>query len=89
MKLKADDSHYVEYLYSLSDDYLVDFNIKMIGMENLIPSGVNYMNLEWQMKTPQTEKSKTNQDMYTGIYYQEKSNNEVDDLSLTSSDEGR
>ena len=87
MKLKADDSHYVEYLYSLSYDYLVDFNIKMIGMESLIPSGVNYMNLEWQMKTPQTEKSKTNQDMYTGIYYQEKSNNEVDDLSLTSSDE--
>jgi YidC/Oxa1 family membrane protein insertase len=87
MKLKADENHYVEYLYSLSDEYLVDFNIKMIGMESLIPSGVNYMNLEWQMKTPQTEKSKSNQDMYTGIYYQEKSNNEADNLSLTSSDE--
>tara|TARA_B100001758_G_C18416564_1_gene620389 strand:- start:3328 stop:5145 length:1818 start_codon:yes stop_codon:yes gene_type:complete len=88
MKLKADNNHYVEYVYSISsNDYLVDFNINMIGMEDLIPTSVNYMNLEWHMKTPQTEKSKSNQDMYTGIYYQQKSNNEVDYLSLTSSDE--
>ena len=66
MKLKADDSHYVEYLYTLTDDYLIDFDINFVGMESIIPSGVNYMNLEWQMKTPKTEKSKTNQDMYTG-----------------------
>ena len=87
MKLKADDSHYVEYLYTLTDDYLIDFDIKFIGMESLIPSGINYMNLEWQMKTPQTEKSKTNQDMYTGIQYQYSTDNEGDYLSFTSTDE--
>jgi len=87
MKLKADDSHYVEYLYTLTDDYLIDFDIKFIGMESLIPSGINYMNLEWQMKTPQTEKSKTNQDMYTGIQYQYSADNEGDYLSFTSTDE--
>ena len=89
MKLKADDSHYVEYLYTLTDDYLIDFNIKFIGMESLIPSGINYMNLEWQMKTPQTEKSKTNQDMYTGIQYQYSADNEGDYLSFTSTDEDK
>ena len=87
MKLKADNSHYVEYLYTLTDDYLIDFEINFIGMESIIPSGVNYMNLEWQMKTPQTEKSKTNQDMYTGIQYQYSADNEVDYLSFTSTDE--
>ena len=87
MKLKADDSHYVEYLYTLTDDYLIDFDINFIGMESLIPSGINYMNLEWQMKTPQTEKSKTNQDMYTGIQYQYSADNEGDYLSFTSTDE--
>jgi YidC/Oxa1 family membrane protein insertase len=85
MKLKADDNHYVEYIYTLSDDYLVDFNIKMIGMENIISN--NYMNLEWQMKTPQTEKSKSNQDMYTGIQYQYSADKDVDYLSFTSTDE--
>ena len=87
MKLMADENHYVEYLYTLKDDYLVDFDINMVGMESLIPSGVNYMNLEWEMSTPQTEKSKDNQDMYTGIYYQVDADKEVDYLSHTSSDE--
>ena len=45
------------------------------------------MNLEWQMKTPQTEKSKSNQDMYTGIQYQYSADKEVDYLSFTSTDE--
>ena len=89
MKLMADESHYVEYLYTLTDDYLIDFDIRFIGMESIIPSGINYMNLEWQMKTPQTEKSKTNQDMYTGIQYQYSADNEGDYLSFTSTDEDK
>ena len=93
MKLMVDNSHYIEYLYTLKenangdDDYLIDFDINFVGMENIIPSGVNYMNLEWQMKTPQTEKSKSNQDMYTGIQYQYSADKEVDYLSFTSTDE--
>ncbi len=87
MKLKADESHYVEYIYTLKNDYLVDFDINLIGIENLIPKNVNYMNLDWQMQTPKTEKSKSNQDMYTGIQYQYNSDNEVDYLSFSSTDE--
>ena len=70
MRLSIDSIHYVDFNYRISDDYLVDFNINLIGMDEIIPNELNYMNLEWQMKTPQTEKSKSNQDMYTGIYYQ-------------------
>ncbi|MEC7646214.1 MAG: membrane protein insertase YidC [Bacteroidota bacterium] len=87
MKLKADDSHYVEYVYTLKNDYLIDFDINLIGIESLIPKNVNYMNLEWQMQTPKTEKSKKNQDMYTGIQYQYNSDNEVDYLSFSSTDD--
>ncbi len=87
MKLIADAYHYVEYIYTITDDYLIDFDINLVGMEKLVPSGVNYMNLEWQMKTPQTEKSKSNQDMYTGIQYQYSADKEVDYLSFTSTDE--
>ena len=87
MKLKVDGDHYIEYVYTLKNDYLIDFDINLVGMESLIPSGANYMNLEWQMKTPQTEKSKTNQDMYTGIQYQYSADKEVDYLSFSSSDD--
>ena len=68
MRLAIDSLHYVDFNYRINDDYLVDFNINLFGMNEIIPKELNYMNLEWQMKTPQTEKSKSNQDMYTGIY---------------------
>ena len=87
MKLKVDESHYIEYLYTLTNDYLIDLDINLVGMETLIPIEANYMNLEWQMKTPHTEKSKTNQDMYTGIQYQYSADNEIDYLSFSSTDD--
>ena len=85
MKLKIDNNHYVEYFYKLENDYIVTFHINFVGMQSILTQ--NYMTMEWQMKTPQTEKSKENQDMYTGIYYQYSTDKEVDNLSLTSSDE--
>lgn len=87
MKLMINENHYIEYLYSIYDDYIVDLDINIIGMEQLVAANVNYMNLEWQMHTPQTEKSKSNQDMYTGIQYQYTTDDEVDYLSFTSDDE--
>jgi YidC/Oxa1 family membrane protein insertase len=89
MKLIADKDHYLEYIYTLSDDYIIDFDINLVGMESLIPQGVNFMEMQWQMKTPQTEKSKSNQDMYTGIQYQYSADKEVDYLSFTSTDEDK
>ncbi len=84
MKLEVDSSHYIEYIYTINEDYIVNLDIQMIGMNNIIPKNINYINLEWQMKTPQTEKSKSSQDMYTGIHYQYSSDEEVDYLSFTS-----
>ena len=89
MRLEVDSSHFIDFNYKINEDYLVDFNINMIGMNEVIPRELNFMNLEWQMKTPQTEKSKSNQDMYTGIQYQYSSDREVDYLSFTSSDDDK
>jgi len=90
MRLMIDSLNYFEYIYSLTeDDYLIDFDINIIGMQNIISKNVNYMNLQWEMSAPQTEKSKSNQEMYTGVQYQYNSNNEVDYLSFNSSDEDK
>ena len=70
MRLAADDNQFIDFNYVINEDYLIDFSIDLIGMHKLIPNEFNYIDLQWQMKTPQTEKSKTNQDKYTGIYYQ-------------------
>lgn len=87
MKLIADTNSYIEYIYTISDDYLIDFDLNLIGMEDLIPSNWSNLYLDWQMKTPQTEKGKANQDAYTGLYYQYQVDKEVDYLSLMNSDE--
>ena len=87
MRSEVDNNHYIEFVYTLSDDYLIDFDINLVGLENLIPKSINYITLDWEMETPQTEKSKSNQDMYTGIQYQYSADNEVDYLSFSSSDE--
>ncbi len=89
MILAANKENYLEYIYTISNNYTIDFDINIVGMNSLIPSEVNFMQMEWQMKTPQTEKSKSNQDMYTGIQYQYTADNEVDYLSFTSSDEDK
>ena len=85
MLLEFDKEKYIEYVYTISDDYLVDFDINFNGINNIINN--NYLNLEWEMMTPKTEKSKSNQDMYTGLYYQDSSDKEVDNLSLTKEDD--
>ena len=64
MLLEFDKEEYIEYVYTISDDYLVDFDINFNGINNIINN--NYLNLEWEMMTPKTGKSKSNQDMYTG-----------------------
>ena len=88
MRLEVDSSHFIDFNYKIKEDYLVDFNISMIGMNEVIPRELNFMNLEWQMKTPQTEKSKENQDMYTGIYYQYFADkDDIDYLGYTNSDD--
>ena len=62
MILAANKENYLEYIYTISNNYTIDFDINIVGMNSLIPSEVNFMQMEWQMKTPQTEKSKSNQE---------------------------
>ena len=88
MRLEVDSSHFIDFNYKLKEDYLVDFDITLIGMNKVIPNELNFMNLQWQMKTPQTEKSRENQDMYTGIYYQYFADkDDIDYLGYTNSDD--
>ena len=88
MRLEIDSSHFIDFNYKLKEDYLVDFDINLIGMNEVIPNELNFMNLQWQMKTPQTEKSRENQDMYTGIYYQYFADkDDIDYLGYTNSND--
>ena len=67
-----DNNSYIKYIYSLDENepYFVDFTIESEGISN--------PELTWTIAAPETEKSKTNQEQYTGFYYQENYSKDVD-----------
>ena len=87
MRLNAGNDRYIEYIYTLKpNSYLVDFSINLIGMDNLISSDVNYIDLNWATKIPSLEKGKDWENQNTGIYWKF-FEDEVDYLSETSDED--
>ena len=79
-------SSYIEFLYSLKeDDYMMDFDINFVGMENYIDQGTNYIDLKWVTELQRLEKGS---DRFNGptIYYKYYED-EVDYLSEMKDDE--
>ena len=63
---------FIEYTYTLNkeEENFVDLTINTEGISN--------PELVWTIAAPETEKSKTNQELGTGFYYQEKHSKDVD-----------
>ena len=88
MKLFANNGEFLEYEYNIHDDYMIDFNINSIGLNNYIPNNQNSLALQWSINLPRSEKSIDNERMYSTVYYKYLSeNDDVDYLSETSDDE--
>ena len=65
-----DKTKYIEYLYTLgNDDYMFDFTINLVNMQNVISSNTNYIDLNWYADLQKQERSA---DRFSGlptIYY--------------------
>ncbi|MGB0881693.1 MAG: membrane protein insertase YidC [Vicingaceae bacterium] len=74
---------YLEYKYTLSgNSYLVDFELNSVGFDDVVARGFHYY-LNWNMFTPNQEKTIKNQKAISTIYYQY-SNKDVDNISPMS-----
>jgi YidC/Oxa1 family membrane protein insertase len=77
-------SRYIEYSYGLKgNSYLVDFDLKMVGMNQLMDNSTEEVTLNWVIDSPSQEKSKENQERTTTTYYKYK-DGDVDYISETS-----
>jgi YidC/Oxa1 family membrane protein insertase len=75
---------YIEYVYTLKgDDYMLDYRINLIGMQDVITPGLNSLTLNWQMKTPRQEYNHENQERGSTIYYKY-TNGDLDNIGETS-----
>lgn len=64
------ENRYIEFLYTLyGDEYMLGFRINFVGMQEIIQSGTNFLDLVWNMSVRGQEKSRKMEDQYSSIYY--------------------
>lgn len=87
-KLEVAPGSFIEYVYTLEyNSFLVNFNIKLQGMDQYIAANQSYLNFNWSYDVPRQEKvSKFGEDGYTNITYKF-FEDEVNNLSKSKSDE--
>ncbi|KOH46822.1 membrane protein insertase YidC [Sunxiuqinia dokdonensis] len=71
MRLNAGNGRYIEYEYTLDyNSWLVGFNVKNVGLNELLSRNTNYLNFNWAFAAPRQErKSQYGEDRYTTISY--------------------
>ena len=85
-RLPFGENAYVEHEYILTpDEYIVDFNLRMVGMEKYISrkSGVA---LDWNLDIPRLERGYDNEKNYSTIAYKFPGDEKVEDLGLRKAD---
>jgi YidC/Oxa1 family membrane protein insertase len=61
---------YIEWEYVIKgDDYMIDFNMNTVGMQDVIAANSTFMNLDWRVDLLRQEKSRKNEQNVSTIYY--------------------
>ena len=91
MNLEVAPGAVLQYEYILYDkkeparDYLLDFNVKMIGLSPLMASQ-STIGMAWSNTTYQNERSFKNENLYTTLSYRLPGEESVEDLGMSESD---
>ncbi len=81
-----ENPQYIELYYGLKgNDYMIDFDIRFVGMQGIISQNVPFINIKWDMFSPKQEKSYINEQRNTTIHYHYV-NDEVSYLSENKDD---
>ena len=56
--LTQDPAKYIEYVYTIRDDnYMLDFDIRTVGLKDVIANNADYLSLDWNVDLLKQEKS--------------------------------
>jgi YidC/Oxa1 family membrane protein insertase len=70
MRLSAGPGKYLEYVYTLrGNDHMMGFKINMVGMQDVLASNMQEIDLHWTMEAPSQESDLNNQRIKSTIYY--------------------
>src|SRR5574344_1878202 len=83
MRLYFSATSYIEHSYKLSKgSYLMDFNVRMKGMDKYIPKNVTSVGVDWKMNVPRLEKGYDNEKNYSTVDYKFPNEKSVENLGL-------
>ena len=70
MRLQTEqEDTYLDFIYTLSEDYMVDFDIQANNMQTVLAQNTNSMEMVWQQLIPQQEKGRTFEERYSQLQY--------------------
>ncbi|MBR3427211.1 MAG: membrane protein insertase YidC [Bacteroidales bacterium] len=82
LRLPTDDpGKYLEYAYTVRyDNYMMDFDIRTVGMKDMIANNADYLTIDWAVDLMKQEKST---DRFAGesVYYRSLTDKDVDHLN--------
>jgi YidC/Oxa1 family membrane protein insertase len=87
MRMYSDSKSYIDFTYKLRQgDYMLDFNIQAIGLENKLSPKTTTIDMIWGQKARQLERSKSFENRYTNIAYKPVADN-VESMSDTKDED--
>ena len=88
MRLVTDDPQkYLEYVYTVeSDNYMVGFDIRTVGLKDVIASNADYMSIDWDVDLMKQEKS-ADRFVDESVYYRSLNDKDVDHLAVNKDSE--
>ena len=82
MRLLSDNSQqYIEYVYTIHyDNYMLDFDVRTVGLKDVIANNADYMTIDWDVDLMNQEKST---DRFAGesVYYRSLTDKDVEHLN--------
>lgn len=87
-RLDIDSSAHVDFVYTIyKDNHMIDFDVRFVGMDNLLSQNQTDLEFAWQNIGLQNEKGFENENNYTTIAYKYPSDESVE--QLRTSKEGK
>jgi len=88
MRLLSDNPQkYLEYVYTISDDnYMLGFDIRTVGMKDVIATNADYMSIDWDVDLMKQEKS-TDRFADESVYFRSLNDKDVDHLVVNKDSE--
>ena len=70
MRLQTTGAGYIDFAYRLlPESYMVDFNVRANGMQNVFPAALKTVNIGWSQRARQQEKGFDFEQRYTSLTY--------------------